>query len=300
MTKDFTTYSRFPNETRHEFMQISIYENYTIEENMSDRLRIIFIKEGNGRLLINDTQVLWFAPTIICISENIPCKELQSKDTQVFYFHPNTLNQQIDFNNFRDDSDNSNIDVVRNRFLLKVFTKPITVFNHLATAKLSQVNSLFISLNEELNTQPTQWWPCRSRSYMSELLFLIGQLDESQNENSSLQNKKYFSDKIQLTIDYILNNYQKKITLSDIALAVGTNRTSLNMLFKKETGKTTIAYLIEVRIQIASSMLINTELPINEISERTGFSDTSYFERQFKKLFNVTPINYRNSTFKTN
>lgn len=293
MKKDFTTYSNYQNDIRFELMQMSSFTEYNIEENIPERLRIIFIKKGNGRIIVNGNPVLWFAPAIICLDEKAICSGLNNIQADVFYFHPCALNQNIDFINYRDYSNNSVLDVVRNRLLLKVFLQPVTVINHIDSTKLTQLSSIFGSLNEELNTQPTDWWPCRCRSYMSELLFLIAQLFESQKIDTSMQNKQYFSEKIQKAVDFILDYYKDKITLSDIASTAGTNRTTLNTLFKKETGKTAVAYLIEVRVRIASNMLVNTQLPISEISQRTGFSDVSYFESQFKKLFNVSPVNYR-------
>ena len=57
---------------------------------------------------------------------------------------------------------------------------------------------------------------------------------------------------------------------------------------------TVIAYIIDLRLRIASTMLSDTDLPIAEIAERTGCGDISYFERIFKKKYTESPTSYRN------
>lgn len=50
---------------------------------------------------------------------------------------------------------------------------------------------------------------------------------------------------------------------------------------------------MRLRMRIATTLLRDTELPILEICERTGFNDISYFSKAFKKEINYTPSEYR-------
>jgi AraC family L-rhamnose operon regulatory protein RhaS len=71
------------------------------------------------------------------------------------------------------------------------------------------------------------------------------------------------------------------------------NRTSLNELFRKQTGQPIIQYLIALRIRFACVLLRDTTLPIKEVVARTGFSDVINFNRTFKKRTARTPVAYR-------
>ncbi|SFE37966.1 Helix-turn-helix domain-containing protein [Paenibacillus algorifonticola] len=58
-------------------------------------------------------------------------------------------------------------------------------------------------------------------------------------------------------------------------------------------GRTPQQYLTACRIAAAKSLLVATRLPVSEIASRTGFSQSSYFIRVFRKAENVSPKAYR-------
>lgn len=76
------------------------------------------------------------------------------------------------------------------------------------------------------------------------------------------------------------------------ALSAIPERT-LKRRFKAATGSSLIEYLQNLRVEEAKTLLETTELPIEEIGERTGYSDTSFFRRLFKRLTGLTPSHYR-------
>jgi transcriptional regulator GlxA family with amidase domain len=68
---------------------------------------------------------------------------------------------------------------------------------------------------------------------------------------------------------------------------------TLKRRFKAATGSPLIDYLQNVRVEEAKRLLENTERPIEDISERVGYSDASFFRRLFKRLTGLTPGHYR-------
>jgi two-component system response regulator YesN len=67
-------------------------------------------------------------------------------------------------------------------------------------------------------------------------------------------------------------------------------------IFKKETRVTFVAYLQQVRMEAAKESLRSTELKTFEIAEQVGYTDPNYFSFSFKKLFGISPKEYRNGT----
>lgn len=80
---------------------------------------------------------------------------------------------------------------------------------------------------------------------------------------------------------------------NSIAGHVHMNPDYLSYLFHAKFGQTLSAYITQSRIDHAKELLTHTSLPLNEISDKTGFSNSSYFHKQFKKATGMTPQQYR-------
>lgn len=104
-----------------------------------------------------------------------------------------------------------------------------------------------------------------------------------------------YSSYTEKAVDYIKNNYHKSITLDDISEHVKINRCYLCNVFKKETGKTYSKFLNDIRIEKSKELLLDRTLSILEVSLSVGFNNQNYFNMVFKKLTNMTPLEYRNN-----
>ncbi len=82
-------------------------------------------------------------------------------------------------------------------------------------------------------------------------------------------------------------------TVADLCEKLNYSRVHLNRLFKKDFDCTTHEYLVKTKLRYASGLLTNSEMSINEIALKVGFSTPSQFNIDFKKEFNVTPGSYR-------
>ena len=94
--------------------------------------------------------------------------------------------------------------------------------------------------------------------------------------------------------DYIEENFSDPdLDRTRIASAVHISPDYLSYLFHKEAGSVLSAYINERRIAAAKKLLQSADMTLEEISERCGFSNSTYFHRQFKKLSGLTPAAYR-------
>ncbi|ANE45153.1 transcriptional regulator [Paenibacillus swuensis] len=66
-------------------------------------------------------------------------------------------------------------------------------------------------------------------------------------------------------------------------------------IFKKECKTTFVAYLQQIRMEAAQEMLRTTDLKLFEIAEKVGFAEPNYFSFSFRKLYGISPKEYRNS-----
>jgi AraC-like DNA-binding protein/ligand-binding sensor protein len=92
---------------------------------------------------------------------------------------------------------------------------------------------------------------------------------------------------------FIWDNYTHKISLQEIAEASGLSAPYFSTIFKDEMGENLSCYLNRLRVEKAAAMLIETDLPLNEIAGICGFEDQSWFSKIFKGFTGESPGKYR-------
>lgn len=93
--------------------------------------------------------------------------------------------------------------------------------------------------------------------------------------------------------EYVRLHYNENIDLNTVAKLVNISPSHLSSLFKKETGKNFSSYLTEVRMEEAKRLLRNPHAMIYEVAEQTGYANSGYFGKAFKKFFGITPEEYK-------
>lgn len=120
---------------------------------------------------------------------------------------------------------------------------------------------------------------------------------EDYNELSTdtflLKNTSAGEDRTKKVINYISENYNKNISLEDLASISYMTTNSFCRYFKNRTGKTAFQFIREFRINKACQMLINGEKNISQICFDTGFNSLSSFNRVFKSLKHISATEYK-------
>lgn len=95
-------------------------------------------------------------------------------------------------------------------------------------------------------------------------------------------------------IEYVRDNYgDQELTIDKICGILGVSAAYFSTTFKKETGKTFIAYLTDYRMDQAVQRLIEKNEKTYVIAAQVGYADPAYFSYVFKKRFGVSPSRYR-------
>lgn len=89
-------------------------------------------------------------------------------------------------------------------------------------------------------------------------------------------------------INFIRQNYQKNITLSDAADNVEISKSYLSLLFKQETGINFSIFLTNYRIEMSKKLLLESNMKIYEIAEKVGFDNPYYFSKVFRDIAGTT------------
>lgn len=96
---------------------------------------------------------------------------------------------------------------------------------------------------------------------------------------------------------YVKQNYRNPwLSTKEIAEVMNISVSHMCVVFKKETGITLNQYMTEVRINAAEILLDNPRNSIKKVAEDSGYADSGYFSRAFKKYTGMTPSEYREDT----
>lgn len=112
-------------------------------------------------------------------------------------------------------------------------------------------------------------------------------------ELKSQKRNKLFSRRVRDAVEFIENNFNSELGLSQIADALGIHKGYLCRLFKQETGENLTDYILRFRIDKAKQLILATNFKLYEVAERTGFSSAQQFSISFKKVTGLTPIEFR-------
>jgi transcriptional regulator GlxA family with amidase domain len=106
--------------------------------------------------------------------------------------------------------------------------------------------------------------------------------------------KDHEDDSIKEAQEFIETNFNKKITVEQLAAICALGRRTFERRFKKATSNTVVEYLQRVKIEAAKKSLEHNRKQVSEVMYDVGYTDTKAFRTTFKKITGLSPIDYRN------
>lgn len=112
-------------------------------------------------------------------------------------------------------------------------------------------------------------------------------------ENGIQIQNRQLSPSVQKALTYIESNLSAALSVQAVTEYVAIPSITLCNKFKAEMGISIGKYIDSLVMHRAEVLLINSTLPLSDISEQLGFYDQFYFSRRFKELYSVPPLKYR-------
>ena len=104
-----------------------------------------------------------------------------------------------------------------------------------------------------------------------------------------------YSGPVRSCLNYIDFHYMEPLSLENLAGRFTINKNYLSSRFHREVGMTVTDYINQTRVRRSVTLLEKTDLSMQTVAERCGFSDANYFTRVFRKVNGVSPNEYRRS-----
>lgn len=111
--------------------------------------------------------------------------------------------------------------------------------------------------------------------------------------NLTIREKQITDELVLQVLSIIGSEYRNPIALNSLADRLHVSVSHLCRLFAKKVGTNLIAYLNGFRIELAKTLMANTELRIGDIAKLTGFGNMTYFGRLFRKHTNLSPTEFK-------
>lgn len=251
--------------------QMNKSKGWTEKPHTHPYCEIIFIPSGSGVTNIDGTE------------HKINKGDIIIYNAGVEHFEASSLNEPLEMLFFA--FDNFEITDIKKNHLLppdynciypanENYSQFINAFNEIIREHELK-NSFFAEVSQNI-----------ARNMIMQIIRIINRTD---SESELLKSHKVLS----LATTYIHTNFKSNITLEMVADNCYINKYYLSHLFTKIKGISVGKYILDLRLAEARNLLSSTPLSISEVAELSGFNDTGYFCRTFKKYHAVTPMQYR-------
>jgi len=258
--------------------------SWHMEPNIHECFEMVYIKRGHAVFEIAGYPAEIGPNDIIIIKPNQPHKFIVKSESGCEFI-------VLSFK-FVNRFDGQYSDVSLENFLDFVSSKETGAF---ITLKVSQKNDIIVLLNRILKEKENPDIGSELINYLlvMELFVLISRALKMEWENSIKNKSPKLKELIQASVNYINNNYERDISLKDIARYVFLSTSYFTRAFKEEMGISPINYLLQVRVERAKELLKDTDSRISDIALSVGFSNQQRFNDIFKKYVKLTPLQYR-------
>ena len=126
-----------------------------------------------------------------------------------------------------------------------------------------------------------------------ELFVLLSRALKQEWEQSAKNRNLKLNELLNIAKEYIDNNYDKELTLTQVAKYIYLSDSYFAHSFKDRFGISPKSYILKVRIEASKEYLKNTDTKVADVAKIVGFSSQQRFNDIFKKHEGITPLNYR-------
>lgn len=261
------------------FDHVHIVWDQQISLHQHEELEISYIITGSGTRVIGDSVEVFAKGEVIFLPSNMP--------------------HGWSFNNYDHDDTGKieNITIIFPELLLNTLQKSFPELKASIAALKNKKQSVSLegktlTTVQELMKKMVQQNNIERLASFFQLVSIIANTDEAHIVGTQYRKNKV-AIKMQEINRYMVNNFQREISLEMVAKHVAMNRSSFCSFFKREQGKSFFSALSEFRINCSCTMLVQTEMPIANICYAVGFNDIPHYNRTFKKQKGISPKSYR-------
>lgn len=132
-----------------------------------------------------------------------------------------------------------------------------------------------------------------AKGVLGSLLVEVARMNRMSDEEEMDVDRGKIPNMISKTLDYIADNYMQDIKVEELARYIHISETHFRRVFSTYMKMSPLEYINTVRIQAACEFLKTTDEPIADIAYKCGFTTNSTFNRNFKQIMGMPPVEWR-------
>lgn len=132
-----------------------------------------------------------------------------------------------------------------------------------------------------------------AKGILASLLVEIARLNRRSEEERVEEEKRKLTNMITRVQDFVSYHYMEDIKVKDLAQSCHISETHFRRVFTSYMKMSPLEYINTVRINTACELLETTDAPVADVAHKCGFTTNSTFNRNFKQLMGVTPLEWR-------
>lgn len=145
----------------------------------------------------------------------------------------------------------------------------------------------------EIMRKAEEFYLEEAKGVLGSLLVEVARMNRMSDEEEMDVDRGKITNMISKTLDYIADNYMQDIKVEELARYIHISETHFRRVFSTYMKMSPLEYINTVRIQAACEFLKTTDEPIADIAYKCGFTTNSTFNRNFKQIMGMPPVEWR-------
>ncbi len=238
---------------------------------------------GKGILKMENDDLPYQPGMISVIPTNYPHNTLSTEGTESYWEYLFVDPEKILQSMYPDDI------LFQQKMLEKVNRKPF--FGNEKT--VPELADIVHAILDETRSKKDQLYKECIRGLSLALLINVARMDTGSSQMSEGVRLKSGFDQVRPALDYIREHYASPMKISEIASVCHVSESHFRRLFEEIIGMTPVEYLNQVRIRKACDLIKKTGYSMEEIAVKVGFTTTSTFNRNFKRITGTSPYQWK-------
>lgn len=244
-------------------------------------LEIGFCYEGQGRMLLGEEEVRFSGREFSVIPPNYPHttdSDLGTISRWEYLF----IDVEGFFRSFLDTP------VKADKVIQRIYSKALFLEENQSpsiSAKILKIMNIMRD-GEEFYLE-------EAKGILASLLVEIARLNRRSEEERVEEEKGKLTNMITRVQDFVSYHYMEDIKVEDLAQSCHISETHFRRVFTSYMKMSPLEYINTVRINTACELLETTDAPVADVAHKCGFTTNSTFNRNFKQLMGVTPLEWR-------
>ena len=272
MTDNMYKFERYPDRNFPVYSSVQQKKELLVAPHFHDDMEFMLIQSGEVTVSIGTEKYRFHSNEILYISPRTvhqAVSDTPDASLSGFVFHPSLIKSYLS------EDDSAILFACGNNM---IFTESNSFYEELSKI-LKRTISIF-------HDKPSTY----RLDMTAHILLLLSLLSRSAGVPDFKKSNRFR--RIKPAIEYIEQNYNRQICVSDLSRLINVCDDHFIRMFKAATSRTPAAYITEVRLHEALRLLSLHQYSISEISDRTGFSSIQYFSRIFKEHMGLSPSEY--------